>query len=304
MTELIDQIRSFNRNHTARLGLMRQTYLEAGLNYTESRVIFELAERPNWTAREIATTFHLNEGYVSRMMARLEKTGLVQRRPSPDDGRVMLLSLTDAGQGAANELIKIARDEIGSWLADVTEHQAQEIARKMTEIDEALTGRKPETTLRDIAPGDAGWLIQQHGEYYTTHDGFDMTFEALVAEILSDFLKSRDANRERAWIAQQGQTRLGSVFCVKGPAPDTAKLRLFYLVPEARGLGLGKTLLSACTDFARTRGYRKLTLWTHASHVAACQLYKKSGFVLNSSRPVTSFGQELEEQHWTLDLTA
>ncbi len=157
--------------------------------------------------------------------------------------------------------------------------------------------------LRDIGIGDAGWLIQHHGELYAAEEGFDWTFEPLVAEILVGFLRNRDPACERAWIAWRGDQRLGSIFCVKGAEPGQAKLRLFLLTPESRGLGLGKRLLATCIAYARDKGYREIVLWTHASHKAACALYEKAGFDLIDSRAVTSFGQPLIEQTWKLKLT-
>ncbi|WP_306044911.1 GNAT family N-acetyltransferase [Nioella sp. MMSF_3534] len=160
-----------------------------------------------------------------------------------------------------------------------------------------------EIELRDLAIGDAGWLIQQHAELYAREEGFDASFEPLVAEILAAYLRTRDPACERAWIAWDGEQRLGSIFCVKGPEPGQAKLRLFLLTPSARGKGLGKRLLDACIAYARERGYGELVLWTHASHRAACALYEKAGFTCTDSHPVTSFGQRLEEQTWKLKLT-
>ena len=157
--------------------------------------------------------------------------------------------------------------------------------------------------LRDLAIGDAGWLIQQHAELYAREEGFDASFEPLVAEILAAYIRTRDSACERAWIAWEGQRRLGSIFCVKGPEPGQAKLRLFLLIPAARGKGLGERLLDCCVRYARDKGYRELVLWTHASHHAACALYRKAGFTCIESHRVTSFGQQLEEQTWKLDLT-
>lgn len=160
-----------------------------------------------------------------------------------------------------------------------------------------------DVTLRDIAIGDAGWLIQRHAELYARSDGFDATFEPLVAEIIVDFLRNRDPETERAFIAVRGHTRLGSIFCVGSGDPGVAKLRLFLVVPKARGLGLGRRLLVACLGFARGAGYRKMRLWTHESHRAACALYRQHGFVLTGAKPVHSFGQDLVEQTWEIDLT-
>jgi GNAT superfamily N-acetyltransferase len=156
-------------------------------------------------------------------------------------------------------------------------------------------------TLRPMQIGDAGWLIQQHAELYAHEAGFDATFEALVAEILADFIRNRDPENERAWIAVRGTERLGSIFCVRQDA-QTAKLRLFLLVPAARGLGLGRRLIEACIGYARGRGYRSMVLWTHESHAAACALYRAYGFEMTDSRPVRSFGQDLIEQNWRLTL--
>jgi GNAT superfamily N-acetyltransferase len=89
---------------------------------------------------------------------------------------------------------------------------------------------------------------------------------------------------------------------VQGPEPDTAKLRLFLLEPRARGIGLGRLLLETCTGFARGAGYRRMTLWTHESHRAACALYAKAGFACTRSEPVRSFGVDLVEQEWSLHL--
>ena len=158
-------------------------------------------------------------------------------------------------------------------------------------------------TLRDLAIGDAGWLIQRHAELYAEWEGFDASFEAVVAEILTDFLKSHDRATERAFIAAADGKRLGSVFCVQSGTPGVAKLRLFLLEPEARGLGLGKRLLTACLAFARGAGYSKMQLWTHESHRAACALYAQFGFRLTEAKPVRSFGVDLVEQTWEIDLT-
>jgi GNAT superfamily N-acetyltransferase len=157
-------------------------------------------------------------------------------------------------------------------------------------------------TLRELEIGDAGWLIERHAVLYARDDGFDASFEALVAEILAAFIRNRDPATERAFIAVEDGRRLGSIFCVQSGEPEVAKLRLFLLDPEVRGRGLGQRLLDACLDFAREAGYRRLRLWTHESHRAACALYARNGFRLTASRPVHSFGQDLVEQTWEITL--
>lgn len=155
-----------------------------------------------------------------------------------------------------------------------------------------------EVILRPFRSTDLDWLVEQHGVLYARDDGFDESFEALVRSILKEFLADHDPSCEQGWIVEVAGQRLGSIFCVRADA-QTAKLRLFLLLPEARGKGLGRRLLHQCMEFARMSGYSGMRLWTHESHVAACALYARTGWRLESSEPVHSFGQDLVEQTWS-----
>lgn len=155
--------------------------------------------------------------------------------------------------------------------------------------------------IRKFTPADRDWLIVQHEQHYAREEGFDATFGVLVSEIIDAFLLDHDPTCEAGWIAWQGAQRLGSIFCVRLDA-QTAKLRLFLLMPEARGLGLGKRMLATCMGFARDCGYQRMQLWTHESHAAAGALYAKTGWVLGETKVVISFGKENVEQTWTITL--
>ena len=155
-----------------------------------------------------------------------------------------------------------------------------------------------DVTLRPFRADDIDWLVDRHGALYARDEGFDDSFAPLVRSNLEDFVADHDPTRERGWIAEGPQGRLGSIFCVRLD-DSTAKLRLFLLEPEVRGLGLGRRLLATCMAFAKGAGYSGMTLWTHESHRAACALYRRTGWTLAASHPVHSFGQDLVEQTWT-----
>lgn len=150
-------------------------------------------------------------------------------------------------------------------------------------------------------PGDLGWVVQAHGEVYAAESGWDTSFEALVARIVADYAADHDPEREAAWIAEVDGTRAGCVFCVTADA-DTAKLRVLLVHPEARGLGVGAALVAECLRFAKTAGYRRMTLWTVAGLAAAHHIYQRSGFVLVDEEPLRSFGADLVGQTWMLEL--
>lgn len=163
--------------------------------------------------------------------------------------------------------------------------------------------------LRPLRPGDLGWVIARHGELYAQEFAWDLRFEALVAGIAAQFVERFDATCEAGWIAERDGERLGCVFLVQARDETSgaveagvAQLRMLLLEPEARGLGLGKRLVTACHDFAAQAGYRRIRLWTNSLLTAARGIYQAQGYRLTHSEPHHSFGHDLIGETWELDL--
>lgn len=293
----IDRVRAFNRLHTARLGLLERSYLGSGLGLTEVRALWEVvhAEAPP-SGRALAATLGVDEAQVSRAVARLEGRGWVARAPDQEDRRRTRLTTTPEGCAALAPLEARSREALGRALGHLPGDSLGRLADLLGEAGALIDGPAPTVDLRDLAPGDAGWIVGRHGALYAAEEGFDATFEALVAEIVAGFLRDHDPARERAWIAWAGGRRSGSVMVVDDDG--RAKLRLFLVEPEARGLGLGRRLLREAMAWARARGYPAMRLWTHESHRAACALYAAEGFTVTNSRAARSFGRDVVEQVW------
>jgi N-acetylglutamate synthase-like GNAT family acetyltransferase len=174
----------------------------------------------------------------------------------------------------------------------------------MATIESVLTpGADPNVPyiLRQHRPGDMGWVVYRHGILYSQEYGWDERFEALVAEIVAKFIPNFDPKRERCWIAEREGEIVGSVFLVK-KTKTVAKLRLLYVEPKARGLGIGVRLVDECVRFARQAGYKKITLWTQSNLFAARHVYRKAGFKRVESKPQSLFGFKLVSETWELAL--
>jgi GNAT superfamily N-acetyltransferase len=164
--------------------------------------------------------------------------------------------------------------------------------------------KKPKAyVLRPHRVGDMGWVVYSEALGYAEQFGWDAGFEALAAKIVGEFVMNFDAGRERCWVAEMNGQNVGHVFLVKHPTePDTAKLRLLFVEPSARGMGLGDALVKECLRFARSVGYRKVVLWTQSILTAAHRIYQRAGFRLVQEEPHHSFGHDLIGQEWELEL--
>jgi GNAT superfamily N-acetyltransferase len=153
-------------------------------------------------------------------------------------------------------------------------------------------------------PGDLGWVVMAHGEVYASEFGWDSSFEALVARIVADYADhpadEREPGSEAAWIAELDGERVGCIFCLRGPDPATAQLRILLVHPDGRGHGLGGVLVDTCLSFARKAGYERMILWTNDPLVAARRIYLSRGFRLAGEEPHHSFGVDLVGQTYEL----
>ncbi|MET4698767.1 DNA-binding MarR family transcriptional regulator/GNAT superfamily N-acetyltransferase [Constrictibacter sp. MBR-5] len=307
--QTVAEVRDFNRFYTRQIGLLREHLPPGECSLAEARVVYELAKGGEQTAADLARTLDMDKAHLSRIVARFRTRGLVASRVSPDHGKHRLLSLTEAGRALFARLDQGSRAQMEAILAPLDDGARGRLTHAMGEIRTLLdpgdrTRRPADVRLRPPEIGDLGWVVHRHAVLYDREYGFDRTFEGMVAEIVGRFSADFDPRRDDAWIAEHAGRIAGSVFLVRGEAAGAAKLRLLYVEPDARGLGIGGRLVDACIARARALGYRRLDLWTNDILVAARRIYQAAGFTLVESSPHRSFGLDLVGEVWTLDLAA
>jgi len=302
--ERVHAVRGFNRFYTTRIGVLQQGLLGTPFSLAESRILYELAHRDRPTASEVGKALALDAGYLSRLLQRLARRGLVARHQSATDGRQSHLALTARGRTAAAALDRGSQQAIGAMLRPLSTGDQVRLVAAMRKVEALLGDRAPDRVpyiLRLPQPGDMGWVVQRHGAIYAEEYGYDQRFEGLVAAVVGMFVERFDPARERCWIAEKDGETVGSVFLVR-KSEHVAKLRLLIVDPSARGLGIGARLVAECVRFARQCGYRKITLWTHSQLLAARHLYREAGFRLVRKQPAHSFGLKLVDETWELRL--
>ena len=304
---LTDEVRSFNRFYTLKIGLLNRSLPATELTLPEARVLYELAQSPEEgrTAAEIGRALGMDKAHLSRIVARFVARGLARSHVSPNHRKHRLISLTDAGRKVFAAAEAAARAQVNALLEPIDADGRNRLAEAMRLIRAALKDRDAESeavSLRPLRPGDLGWIIHRQTVLYAQEYGWDWTYEGLVSRILGAFVEGFDAGREDGWVAQRGGAIVGSVFLMKSGDPAVAKLRLLYVEPSARSAGVGRKLVATCVARARELGYRQLTLWTNDILVAARRIYQAAGFQLVDEEPHHSFGHDLVGQTWTLDL--
>jgi DNA-binding MarR family transcriptional regulator/GNAT superfamily N-acetyltransferase len=302
--EQIAKFRRFSRFYTRQIGLLDEGLLESEFSLTEVRVLYELAHRTGVTAADLGRDLGLDRGYLSRLLKGFDARGLIERVAVEGDGRQARVALTHSGRAVFDPLNRASDAQVAAILASLSPSEREQLVQAMGTIERLLDPDTPSRDpyrLRSHQVGDIGWIAHRQGLLYAEEYGWDETFEALVAEIAGSFVRTFDPTRERCWIAEREGEILGSVFLVR-QSDEVAKLRLLYVEPHARGLGLGRRLVEECIKFARAKGYRTLTLWTNDVLVAACGIYKAAGFRLVKEEAHHSFGKDLIGQTWDLDL--
>jgi len=299
----VDAVRAFNRFYTRVIGVLDEGLLQTDYSLTEARVLYELAQGDSLDVGALREAVAIDAGYLSRILARFEKYGLVRRGPSETDARRRVVRLTAHGRSVSGTLDRRSAREIGALLSTLGDAEQARLLGAMGTIRTALREdpSRRAVTVREPGPGDLGWIVERHGALYQQEYGWDARFETLVARIVADFAEHRDPRRDRAWIAEVDGEPAGCVLCVHRD-DEVARLRLLLVEPNARGLGIGTRLVEEALRFAREARYRTITLWTHSVLTAARHVYERAGFRLIETNEHNEFGTTLVGEIWELEL--
>ncbi|NLR60246.1 GNAT family N-acetyltransferase [Chitinophaga polysaccharea] len=305
-SQVVSDVRSFNRFYTGMIGLLNQHILDSQLSLSEVRVLYEIGQLGKCTAGQLTGILGIDGGYLSRMLKRFEKNGWLLRQQSTADGRTFFLQLSAAGKKLMAQLEDKSTREIHQLTDPLSEKDQHQLTGAMKTIRQVLSNDKGGETSAihiryNLLPGDVGYLIYLHGHLYARECGYNLEFESYVCKTFYEFLPAYNPAKDRMFIATADNQMVGAV-AILGSSRHLAQLRWFLIHPDYRGKGLGKRLLQEALDFCREKDYQKVYLMTTSMQEAAISLYKKAGFRKTGEKYLQLWGQQLYEQRYDMDL--
>jgi DNA-binding MarR family transcriptional regulator/GNAT superfamily N-acetyltransferase len=272
---------------TQRIGALQDEYLARGRPLGASRVLWEIGDDGS-DLRTLRARLDLDSGYLSRLVRSLELDGLVVVETGAPDKRVRAVRLTRAGR-AERELLDRRSDELASsLLVRLSDAQRERLVEAMGVVERLLTAGLVEVGLEDPTSTAARWCIESYfAELDRRFDaGFDpgRSISADAAELT-----------EPAGLLLVARLRGEPIGCgalkLHGAAP--AEIKRMWVAGCARGLGVGRRILSELEQRARDRGAGVVRLETNRALREASGLYRSAGYV-----EVQAFNDEPYAHHW------
>jgi DNA-binding MarR family transcriptional regulator/GNAT superfamily N-acetyltransferase len=268
----VEQVRRFNRTVTERVGALDDHYLSRDRPLGEARVLWEIG-REGCEVRALRSRLGLDSGHASRLLRSLEADGMVEVVPGASDKRVRTVRLTRAGLAERATLDERSDALAASLLESLSAAQRERLVGAMRDVELLLTAARVE--LRPVDP---------------THPDARQCFRAYFAEL--DRRSEQGFDPERMSLVDPDELRppagllliayLGAepIGCgaVRHHPGEPTEIKRMWVAETARGLGIGRRLLSELEASAMRAGAPATKLDTNKTLVEAIAMYRSSGY--------------------------
>jgi len=283
----IDQVRSFNRTVTQRIGVLQDEYLARGRPLGASRVLWEVGKAPV-DVRALRARLDLDSGYLSRLLRALEGEGLVAVEPGATDRRVRTVRLTDAGRAERAVLDRESDALAESLLAPLGDGQRERLVEAMAVVERLLTAGLVAVAVEDPRGAAARFCLDAYAAE------LDATFEGGFDTARSRPVDPAELTPPRG-VLLVARLHSEPIACgaLKLPRGEPAEIKRLWVAPGARRLGVARRVLAELEAQAREAGADVVRLDTNRALRAATTLYRSSGYT-----EVPAFNDEPYAHHW------
>lgn len=300
--DIITDIRGFNRFYTNILGLLEQHILDSGYSLTEARVIFEISKTEHCTANQLSAILKIDRSYMSRIITKFEKHGLIIRNTSKMDSRNIEIRLSEKGIDIFHKLDKRSNEQIQEILKKLNNEECEKIRDAMNNIKKYLTIATTDLSIRPYRKADVEYVIDRQLSLYETERQFTSeVWKKYLTQGVLTLVDKFNSEKDCMFILECNGNPAGCV-AITHTQKDSAQFRYFFLEPELRGLGAGRRLLDMALSFCEEKGYKHVFLWTVSTQEAARNLYKKAGFKITETSENLEWGVPVLEERWDLDI--
>ena len=227
-TEIIGNIREFNRYYTVVLDLLNRHVLGSGYSLAEARLLYELSENGPCIANELAHTLQMDKSYLSRILAGFEKKGLVRREPVPRDSRANAIALTERGMACLSDLSTRSDRHIRGMLHWLSDRECGEVLAAMQAIRKHLA-KAGDFAVRPYTKADLPFIINGQLELYDAEYGFTSpVWKDYVAQAVHRLDAQFDAALDQMVILEYRGEPSGCI-AIAHAGEGTAQLRFFFL---------------------------------------------------------------------------
>ncbi|MCC7055177.1 MAG: GNAT family N-acetyltransferase [Gemmatimonadaceae bacterium] len=306
LEQKIAAIRRFTRFFGQRLSALEAGPAGSSYSATEIRVLTELAASEARTVTALSRGLGLDAGYLSRVIRRLEQTGIVAKSADASDSRQQPLSLTEAGRAEVRTIEAITTARYAALVRTLPTHIHAPLLDAMERIEGAfgtdVPARDPAPwLLRPHRPGDIAYVTQRTIASVMEEFEFNAAYEIARLEKSAAFLSQFDAERDCAWVAERDGVVVGWVLVERADA-KVARLSLLHVESQARGIGIGRRLIAEAIQFATRAGYATLRVELFDPMKTARLLVHGAGFNHTGESPHVGYGRAMHRQEWELRL--
>ncbi len=286
---LVARVRRFNRVVTQHVGALNERYLALDHSLGEARVLWEIGPEGS-DVRSLRVRLGLDSGYLSRLLGRLTAAGLVTLGQGGSDGRIRTARLTPNGL-REREVLDARSDALArSLLGPLASGQRDRLCAAMADVERLITAASVTVSPIDPAEPEARECVRA---YFAELDRrFDTGFDpsrSMSAE--DDELRPPVGMLVLAWLRER-PVGCGAVKFLPGQPAD---LKRMWVAASARGLGIGRRLLTELERLAAGHGVDAVRLETNGTLLEAISLYRSAGYV-----EVPAFNDEPYAHHWFL----
>ena len=142
-------VRALNRFYTRHLGLLKEGLYGSRFTLAEVRVLRELIFGQERTASGIGDALGMDAAFLSKILRRFERDGLMRRTRAKNDGRQKVLSITPRGRQAFAPLEDRADEQVAQLLEPMSSTEQRRLVQAMSMVKSLIEQGQDTATPED-----------------------------------------------------------------------------------------------------------------------------------------------------------